>query len=231
MCLHTSEREGGLWLGGRGTRLTPAQKRRIKDFCIKRDGSRCMICGREEKDAWNNLQIDHKDGNAGNHLASNLQLAHQRCNTMQWNKMFQNRQQVSCQPKREIGVLAPSPEYQPTSPEVVLNMEYEPVFRRFCFAKAKEAKLNGPTVSRTDLRILARNYVGCSLQTAYSYMERLFAPNGPFVEKNDYCTGLLYVDFRDPKDINLGLNELEAKYPKEGQRKSSCEQLDVKRWR
>lgn len=60
-------------------------------------------------------------------------------------------------------------------------------------------------------------------------MERLFAPNGPFVEKNDYCTDLLYVDFRDPKDINLGLNELEAKYPKEGRRKSSnlCEQLDV----
>jgi hypothetical protein len=51
-------------------------------------------------------------------------------------------------------------------------------------------------------------------------MERLFAPNGPFFEKEDYYAGEYFVDFRDEKDVNLSLDDLESKYPKEGRRKS-----------
>ena len=35
------------WLGGRGARLTAAQKRRIRNYCLKRDRNQCMICSRE----------------------------------------------------------------------------------------------------------------------------------------------------------------------------------------
>lgn len=44
---HQEEGEANLWLGGRGPRLTPSQKRRIKEFCLNRDGIRCMICDRD----------------------------------------------------------------------------------------------------------------------------------------------------------------------------------------
>lgn len=34
---HQEEREANLWLGGRGARLTPSQKKRIREFCLKRE--------------------------------------------------------------------------------------------------------------------------------------------------------------------------------------------------
>ena len=89
------------------------------------------------------------------------------------------------------------------------------MFRRYCFHKVRESKTSGTTLTRGELRIDTREYVGCSQQTSYSYFERLFAPNGPFVEKQDYFTNSTYVDFRDSKDVNLTVEELEAKYPKD----------------
>ena len=106
---------------------------------------------------------------------------------------------------------------EPTSPEVLLNREYEPMFHRYCFHKVRESKTGGTTLTRSDLRIEAREYIGCSQQTSYSYFESLFAPNRPFVEKQDYFTNSTYVDFRDPKDVNLTIEELEAKYSKGGE--------------
>ena len=216
---HQEEREANLWLGGRGARLTPSQKKRIREFCLKRDGIKCMLCGREV-DALS-LEIDHKDGNAANHFASNLQLVHHSCNSREWNRTSLSVQQASDQCKREKGVLAPHVTREPTSPEVLLNREYEPMFRRYCFHKVRESKTSGTTLTRGELRIDTREYVGCSQQTSYSYFERLFAPNGPFVEKPDYFINTTYVDFRDSKDVNLTVEELEAKYPKDGMRKSS----------
>lgn len=219
------EGEPNPWLGGRGTRLTPAQKRRIKEYCLKRDGPKCMICGRDEMaDPRTNLEIDHKDDNASNHFASNLQLAHHVCNSRRWNRDFRNKQ-ISDQPKREIGLLAPQLELSPTSPEVKLNREYEPIFRRYCFEELKKYKKEGCALTKTELRIRAREYTGCSLQTSYSYIERLFASNGPFTVREDLCVGIIYVDFRDYKDINLNVEKLEIKYPKEGQRVSKVVEM------
>lgn len=66
------EREKDLWLDGKDSQLTAAKKLGIRDFFLKRD-SKCMICGREKYP--NNLQIDHKYGNAGNYFfASNLSI-------------------------------------------------------------------------------------------------------------------------------------------------------------
>lgn len=213
---HQEKGEADVWLGGRGPRLTPSQRRRIREFCIKRDGTRCMICGRDADLA--SLEIDHKDGNAGNNLASNLQLVHHSCNSKQWNRMFSMGKLPSVQGKREKGLQAAY--IDSTSPEVILNREYEPTFRRYCFEQVRKVKVENGSLSKQQLRILAREFVGCSQQTSYSYMERLFAPNGPFIEKQDIYAGTFYVDFRDPRDINLSLEELTAKYPKEGRRRA-----------
>src|SRR3989304_2816802 len=77
---YLTEREPDIWLGGSGVRLTKYQKRRIRDYCLKRDGLKCMICLRDEPNPQN-LQIHHKDHHAENHHASNLCLAHVDCNT------------------------------------------------------------------------------------------------------------------------------------------------------
>ena len=214
------EGEANPWLGGSGVRLTPSQKQRIKASCLKRDGSRCKICLREEADPERNLEIDHIDGNAANHHASNLRLVHHSCNSKEWNRKFWGIQRPSDHCKSGRGLLASSPVLPPTSPEVRLNREYEPHFRKFCFQKVKESISSGKPISRNDLRIEARNYVGCSQQTSYSYMERLLAPNGPFVDREDAFAGIFYVAFKDYRDQNLTLVALESKFPKEGQRVS-----------
>jgi hypothetical protein len=208
------------WLGGRGPRLTPYQKQRIREYCLERDGNRCMICSKEERDPLN-LEIDHEDGNSVNHHTSNLRLVHHRCNSREWNRRFWNTQQVSTQSKRGIVLLAPQDDLMPISQEVRLNRMYEPLFRRFCLQKVLESKFNGPPVNKNELRVTAREYIGCSYQSSYSYVERLFAPNGPFFEKDDYCSGEKFVDFRDQTDVKLSLADLESKYPKEGRRLSN----------
>lgn len=210
-----------IWMGGRGARLTPAQKKRIKERCLQRDGSKCMLCGRDEPDHWHDLEIHHVDGNASNHSFPNLQLAHHICNSRDWNQKQYGVHQASSQVKRGNRVLAP--QFEPA--EVVMNRQYEPLFRRFCFNKVSEASKQKSITSKSDLRIDAREYVGCSQQTSYSYMERLFAKNGPLMECADTFSGELYVRFRDPKDLNLTVADLESKYPKEGRRKSASSDL------
>ena len=211
-----------IWLGGTGPRLTDAQKKRIRVYCVNRDGPKCMICGRDADTL--HLEIDHINGDACNNSAANLRLAHHSCNSRAWNRSIAV-QKLSGQPKREKGLLAPQLELEPTSPEVRLNREYEPPFRRFCFQKVRESKISETTLSRGQLRLDARDYVGCSQQTSYSYMERFFSSNGPFVEKRDVYANTTYIDFRDAKDVNLTLEDLEAKYPKEGRIKSAKPEL------
>ncbi|GIU71363.1 MAG: hypothetical protein KatS3mg003_0842 [Candidatus Nitrosocaldaceae archaeon] len=209
------EREEDIWLGGKSPRLTPTQKRKIKEYCLKRDGKRCMICNREEPNI-DNLEIDHKNGNPADHRAENLRLAHHRCNAREYHK------RMSSQCQRDATRQASSF----NSPEVILNREYEPAFRKYCFKKVLECVKNGTTIKRDDLRKEARDYVGCSLQTSYSYMERLFLDNGPLEEVEDYYTGEKYVKFKDPKDANLSVEQLMLKYPKEGRRYSKNVDLE-----
>lgn len=175
-----------------------------------------MLCGRDEDPV--RLEIDHINGNASDHWASNLRLVHHSCNARHWNQGFQSGQRVSHQPKEENMLPPPQLQLEPVSPEVRLNREYEPVFRRMCLAQVKDWKAKGETGSKSALRIEAREYVGCSREASYSYMERLFAPNGPLEEEEDQYAGAFYVRFRDPQDNNLTIEELEKKYPKEGRR-------------
>lgn len=197
-----------IWLGGRGPRLTPAQKRRIREYCLNRDGSKCMICTRDAE--RQTLEIDHIDGNASNHWSWNLRLVHHSCNSKDWNRRHAKQTMSSVQGERERAAGSIP------SIEISLNKHYEPSFRRYCFARALESKANGTAISKNDLRIMAREFVGCSGATAYSYMERLFAPNGPLMEKLDAYDDTPYVRFRDPTDFNLTVQQLESKYPKEG---------------
>ena len=87
-----------LLLGGTGVRLTDAQKKRIRVYCIERDGPKCVICGRDADTL--HLEIDHVNGDSTNHSASNLRLAHHSCNSRAWSRSFAARK-LSDQPKRE----------------------------------------------------------------------------------------------------------------------------------
>lgn len=220
------EEEQDTWLGGRSSRLTQPQKKRIKEFCLKRDGEKCMLCGKEVNDPWIELQIHHKDGLAHLHWASNLELAHASCNSKENNRMYWKdkltMQGVSVQTQRERknGVLTPRFEELPiASPEVKLNMEYEPFYRRTMFKLVKDSKNGKDNITRKQARITVREIVGCSQQTSYSYDERLYdSPVSPLLQEPDALDGTLFIRFRDYKDFNLSIDELEAKYPKQGQR-------------
>lgn len=213
--LQPIERNDDPWLGGRGPRLTPAQKKRIRGECLIRDGLNCMICG-QAVDAEKDLEIDHVDGNAANHLRSNLQLVHHGCNSKKWNDAFW-KHQATYQPQERKQMQAAQLADAPTV--VVLNREYEPIFRRYFFARILQEHKSNSRIGRKGLREDAREMIGCSIAAAYGYDTRLFAPTvGPLVEFVDVETGKAHVYFRDPNDYNLTVEELERKYPKEGQR-------------
>lgn len=206
------DKNSDTWLGGRGQRLTRYQKERIREYCLRRDGMKCAICNRIVSDV-RELDIDHVDGNRRNHLASNLRLAHHICNARQYHAM------LSTPSEKEKGTHPQAYADENEAQEIHLNKVYEPVFRRFCFEKLLEWKKAGSGVlNRRVLRAMASEYVGCSYQVAYAYMQKLFAENGALKEKEDIGTGEKYVDFRDPSDSKLSLTELEVKYPKEGKR-------------
>ncbi len=100
--------------------------------------------------------------------------------------------------------------------ETSRNREYEPLFRRKSFEVVKLKWSESETITKTDLRVMVREFVGCSSQSSYSYVERLFAPEiGPLIEDED---NHFFVRFRYHKDLNLSIEDLEAKFPKSGQR-------------
>jgi len=218
------------WLGGHGARLTQYQKKRIREFCVKRDGLKCMLCKRKVKDL-KELQIDHIDGQSHMHWSSNLQLAHQSCNARAYHKNKFLKDPLSSYTQREKGMMTPhNRAIAPPSYEVGLNLEYEPLFRKKCFEFTKDYWLNPKKYEEIDLsknvmRVMAREIVGCCISASYSYIERLFAPLiGPLVYELDTLTGKYYVGFRDNKDLNLTLEQIEKKYPKTGQREREEEE-------
>src|SRR3990172_12269440 len=166
-----------MWLGGSGVRLTKYQKRRIRDYCLKRDGLKCMICLHDEPNPQN-LQIHHKDHHAENHHASNLCLAHVDCNTRAHHGKVGT--QLSYPSKRESMMqprgYPPHPQpLEPSSLEVRLNRDYEPLYRRRSFELVKQAHAEEKVLTKTDLRQQLREFVGCGGPTSYSYDERLYA--------------------------------------------------------
>lgn len=219
------EREQDIWLGGRGSRLTQSQKKRIKEFCLKRDGEKCMLCKKDVIDPWIDLQIHHKNSKSHLHWASNLELAHASCNSKENNLMYKKTQNnyagvsVQLQRERKNGVLTHQFTESIASPEVKLNIEYEPYYRKTMFELVKKSRKEEVNLSRKEARVTVRELTGCSQQTSYSYDERLYdSPMSPLMQDTDDCDGALFVRFRDMKDYNLTIEELEAKYPKTGQR-------------
>ena len=217
------DKKDGVWLGGHGARLTQYQKKRIREFCVKRDGLKCMLCGRKEKDLTK-LQIDHIDGQSHIHWDYNLQLAHRECNSRAYHKNKFKKGTLSSYTQRENGMTTPQRILAPPSVEVGLNLEYEPLFRKKCFEITKDYWINPGkyeeiNFDKISMRVMVREIVGCGNGASYSYMERLFAPIiGPLIYQLDTLTGKHFIGFRDNKDLNLSVEQLEKKYPKTGQR-------------
>ncbi len=227
---HTLERETPIhrWLGGKRktSRLTLYQRRRIRKFCMDRDGRRCMICLKEELsepiERSVTLQIDHIDGINTEHWSDNLRLVHSGCNQREYHKT--KVQSLSTHERENVRTHAMSTSLeirQPLSAEIAKNQDYEPFFRRKCFELLLETRREGKPITRKQMRQIARTETGCSLQTSYSYLETLVvAPNAPMKQEEDIGTGTLYVTFKDPRDYKLTIDELMCKYPKEGKRYS-----------
>ncbi len=212
------------WLGGKGARLTRNQRKRIKQYLIEKYGAKCVISDCPEPIEANptlNLEIHHKNGDSSNNFESNLGLAHHACNS--------RANQKDARPglereKKPAGAPGASFEMlKPVSAEIVKNEDYEPIFRRECFRimlEANREKGSKGVISEKQLRVTAREFVGCSQQTSYSYIERLFSEKGPFEEMIDLATQDRYARFRNRGDTALSIGQLEAKYPKEGKRYS-----------
>ena len=76
-------------MGGKGARLTQAQNAKALKRAVEIYGSKCMIpdcLNQEESLPYVNLTLHHKDGNGVNHMLSNLEPAHFKCNN-HWQKV------------------------------------------------------------------------------------------------------------------------------------------------
>jgi hypothetical protein len=208
----------------RGHKMTPAAKKRARQFCVAADTQpdgkfKCGIGG-EVLDDPLRADLDHINENPTDHRAENLRLVCHSHNAQRWNQVLANRVVASSSTQLErkkqgagAGMrLAASTEEQ----ILFLSRRNEKAFRAFYFERILEDRRNGRVKSPESLRVMARNYTGCSKSSSYSYAERLFAENGPLRIDRDMVSGEVFVTFREPSCYAMSLPTIEKKYPAEG---------------
>ena len=222
-----------VWIGGpSGTSyLTSSQKRRIKSYCASRDGLKCMYC-KQHDESLRFMTVHHVDRNTGNNYSDNLQNLHWDCNIdARYGKVPRRleAQRVGIEythpPKNADAQLATTRDEILADKTVTvstrLNIEHEFEFRKSCFKAVLDMfdpAVDDPEkfMGRHGLMAYAMEMSGSSSDAAYGYMKKLFAPRvGPLKQEKE---GKVHtVKFRHPGDMKLGLDDLMAKYPKEGQ--------------
>jgi len=84
-----------------GNRGTTSISLNIRHYLIDRDGEQCSICGWDERHHVTNrvpLEIDHVDGNHGNHSEANLRLICPNCHSL--TPTFRNLNKGNGRPSR-----------------------------------------------------------------------------------------------------------------------------------
>lgn len=221
------------WLGGpKGSSYrTEAQSRRIKEYCSRRDGAKCVWCGRVEDDL-RFFEVHHVALPVSNNYSDNVQLMHPQCNKdARWGHpksqaVFVHRTPT---PRTEgaehAGLLPSSLERlgdERTTPSQATNLENEVEFRRAAFKAVLEMydpafKHPDKYLNRRELMSCCMEVSGASQDAAYGYVRRLFAMRvGPLVEETELGGKIKTAKFRHAGDDRLTLEQLVAKYPKEG---------------
>jgi hypothetical protein len=102
-----------------------------------------------------------------------------------------------------------------TSSGKLLNLDHEVDYRRFMFQFVKE----GRRYTRSQANASARELSDSGRDAAYGYASRLFSDVGPLTDLHPVTKKKDLVRFKEPGDYKLTLEELEARYPKEGRQK------------
>lgn len=230
-----------VWLGGlkQTNYRTPGQTRRIKAYCLHRDGYKCMYCLLPAQEY--ELQVHHvRDAqgrtNIQNQWSDWVQLFHPDCNVDErWGRSARrlapaiNYPQLSTpSPKKETAELL-LPETRQlrdddrSSPGLILNIDHEPEFRRACFVATLKMADPGfkdleKYMNKRQMMAYAMELSGASRDAAYGYISKLFAMQiGPLIEVPELGGKMKTVKFRNAGDYKLDDEKLMAKYPKEGQ--------------
>ena len=182
---------------------------------------------------YRTLVIHHVDRIIANNWSDNLQLLHWDCNIdVRWglpSRRLSNAPATIRPPTPKTTDEALSThrtevlEDKTTTSAQRTNLENEIEFRKACFQATLD--MQDPAVvdrdkfmGRRGMMSYAMEVSGASQDAAYGYVRRLFAPRkGPLVEEPDVYSKLKLVQFRDTKDYKLTVDQLVAKYPKEGQ--------------
>lgn len=227
-----------VWLGSpkgpsyRSSRLTGPQKRKIKGFCLGRDGSKCGWCRRGMPE--NDRSIHHIDHDSTNHYSTNLELMHLKCNMKE--VAASKRSVVSTQVRSGMDTHIPK-SLQNTEP-IAINQAKEPIFRQCVFERIKKDKEKGnqyrsqdgydfSTRSKKDLVSSASGFARVSVTTGKRYMVKLVSPNSPNLRELHMPLIVMkdgddeYVAFWNTKDYDLSIPELLAKYPMNGMLEST----------
>ncbi|MDE2426849.1 MAG: hypothetical protein KGO96_13190 [Elusimicrobia bacterium] len=233
-------RESDPWLGGSTPKLTPYQRRRMIDACIKRDNVRGCSCAGckahpgsscplraipQDVDVYRYLTPQHLGKGPADHHLSNLAAFCDPCNK---NAPKLYPLPTSHTPTHTAADALAALESRrdeiredaTASAGTKLNLDHEPAYRRACF----EFLLKGTRdpeyrFTRSEMNASARELSDSGRDAAYGYAARLFSKEGPLMDKDPVTKKKDLVKFKDPGDYRLTADELEAKYPKEGRQK------------
>jgi hypothetical protein len=227
-------READPWLGGSTAKVTPAQRRRMIDACITRDhihGCSCEGCKAHpdvpcplrviplEVDVYRYLTPQHLEKGPADHHLSNLKAFCDPCNKNA-PRMYplptpHTPTHTATDTLAALEAVRDEIREDPTtSSGKKLNLDHEVDYRRnmIRFAMKGDYLL-------TDAHNSARELSDSGRDAAYGYRARLLSTEGPLTDKDPVTKKKAYLQLKEPSDYRLSLEELEAKYPKEGREK------------
>lgn len=221
------------WLGGKTPRYTPKQRNDMIDASIRRNGHRGCNCSGckahggscpfwilpEAVDVHRFLTPQHGPMGPADHHLSNLDAFCFMCNNNTPAAYAQHT--LTHTPTHTPDAAATLAALEARRDEIrddatasagtKLNLDHEPAYRRFMFSYAKKA-----TFTAADAHHSARELSDTGRDAGYSYRAKLLSSAGPLTDRDPVTKKRDALRFKDPEDYRLSLDELEAKYPKEG---------------
>ncbi len=235
-------REEDPWLGGSTARYTEPQRRAMIGEALKTyephtgcqcDNQRCPVhpgapCPfavlPASVDRYKVLTPQHL-GQPSDHHLSKIRAFCQPCNrnaprTAPWPQHTSHTHTHTEEARTTLAALKAARQEirddPTTSSGKKLNLDHEVEYRGHMFRFITE----GRKYTRSQANNSARELSDSGKDAAYGYAARLFSDEGPLTDENPTVAGKKdVVRFKDPADYNLTLEELEAKYPKEGRQK------------
>ena len=224
------------WLGGSTDRYTENQRRRMITAAVERNGHvgcNCEGCpvhpGRrcflwvlpEGVNLFKVLTPQHLSRGPGDHHLSNVDAFCGPCNKN--TALYPQHTPHTPTHTDAADTLATLEalreeirEDPTTSSGKKLNLDHEVEYRGHMFRFLVEGK----RYSRSQAHASARELSDTGRDAGYAYASRLFSDAGPLTDAHPTVPGKRdVVRFKDPADYRLTVDELQAKFPKEGRQK------------